>query len=158
MKLPGELRALRELFQSCDPVPARVVDTAYAAVSRAREWSGSAALELVSDSADAPVPAAVRAGEHRVESRSLTFVVPGQVVELDLVPVVPGTLRAKGVVISRTGHPPAGELVVRHVDGESAGELDEHGAFRVEDIPNGPVSPVLRTGGSQAAVADWLVC
>lgn len=157
MRFPGELRALRELFQSCDPAPPRIVGAAYAAVSRAREWTGSGVLELVSDSADDPARTAVRAGEP-VEARSLTFVVPGRVVELDLVPVVPGMLCASGVVISRAGQPPAGELVVRHVDGQSAGELDEHGTFRVDDIPSGPVSPVLRTGGSEAAVADWLVC
>ena len=159
MRLPGELRALRELFLAGDPAPSRVVDAAYGAVARAREWSSdSAALELVCDSADGPVSAPVRAGRRVPESRSLSFAMPGRVVEVDFVPTVPGTLRATGMVISRTGRPPTGELVVRHGDGHSVGELDGHGAFRVDDIPSGPVSPVLRTGGVVAAVADWLVC
>lgn len=158
MKLPGELRALRELFLAGDPAPSRIVDAAYSAVARAREWSGSAAMELVCDSADGPVAAPVRAGERAPASRSLSFAVPGRIVEVDFVPAVPGTLRATGMVISRTGQPPSGELVVRHGAGHSVGELDEHGAFRVDGIPSGPVSPVLRTGGAVTAVADWLVC
>lgn len=158
MRIPSELRALRELFLAGDPAPSRVVDDAYAAVARAREWSASAPLELVCDSADGPVSAPVRAGERAPAARSLSFAMPGRIVEVDFVPTVPGTLRATGMVISRTGQPPTGELVVRHGTGHSAGELDEHGAFRVDDIPSGPVSPVLRTGGAVTAAADWLVC
>lgn len=157
-RIPTELRALRELFHACDPAPERVVNAAYTASARVREWCGSGVLELVSDSADAPVPSRVRGPRDAPEPRVLTFMTPGRVIEMDLVPALPGLLRATGMVISKAGHAAAGELVVRHPEGELVGALDEHGTFRVEDIPSGPLSLVFRTARSEPVIADWLVC
>ncbi|RCW46946.1 hypothetical protein DFQ14_101286 [Halopolyspora algeriensis] len=116
-------------------------------------------LELVSDSAQAPASGALRCRPAGRETRELTFVLPGRLVELDLVSTVPGMFRACGMVISRAGQTvPTGEVVLRHPEGQCVGELDSHGGFRVEDVPAGPLSVVLRTARSGCAVADWLVC
>ncbi|WP_433870433.1 hypothetical protein [Saccharopolyspora sp. CA-218241] len=151
---PEELRALREIFQSCDPVPQRAVDAAYAAV-RFRSGTSTSALELVADSVDEPAP--VRSWGPA--SRVLTFLMPGRIVELELVPTVPGLYRVSGLVINRAGQSrPGGRLAVRHPAGERAAELDEHGAFAVPDVPRGPISVVFQAPRSAPAIADWLVC
>ncbi|GAA0505594.1 hypothetical protein GCM10011581_32360 [Saccharopolyspora subtropica] len=152
--LPTELRNLRALFQSFDPVPPHLAESAYAAVGR-RSPAGSAALELVGDSAESL--ARVRAPGP--EPRVLTFAMPGRVLELDLVPTVEGWYRASGMVLNRAGQaPPEGDVVLRHPAGECVGPLDEHGAFQVVDVPRGPLSVVFRPVRSAPAIADWLVC
>lgn len=156
-RIPVELRALRDLFHRCDPTPDHMVHAAYAAAARVREWGGGVALELVGDSAEAPVP--TRAGAQRSESRVLTFLMPGRVLEIDLVPTVDGMFRASGMVISRAGQGiPEGEVVLRYPDGQQSGQLDKHGGFTVHDVPSGPLSMVFRPASAPAAVADWLVC
>ncbi|MEV5541110.1 hypothetical protein AB0L13_30140 [Saccharopolyspora shandongensis] len=153
--MPSELRRLREIFQSCDPVPERALAGAYSAMARRSPHLDRVALELVGDSAESS--ARVRSG--RPEPRVLTFAMPGRVLEIDLVPTVAGQYRASGMVLNRAGHAaPAGEVVLRHPAGECAGPLDEHGAFRVPDVPRGPISVVFRPLRSAPAVADWLVC
>ncbi|MCA1283492.1 hypothetical protein [Saccharopolyspora sp. 7B] len=159
-RMPAELRVLRDLFELRDPAPVRVRDAAYAAAGLARARSGAAALELVGDSADAA--AAVRSGgaaPDPAEPRVLTFLMPGRIVELDLVPTVPGLFRAAGMVISRSGQGrPEGDVLFRHPGGQCVAELDVAGAFRVTDVPTGPLGLVFRPVGAAPAVADWLVC
>lgn len=157
--MPAELRALRELFQTCDPVPEHALDAAYAAGRLVASGNAPATgeLELVSDSADSP--ALVRVGAAGRDTRVLTYVMPGRVLELDLVPTVPGMLRASGIVISRAGQKvPTGAVALRHPDGQRSGALDGHGAFRVDDVPAGPLSVSLLPNGSTPVIADWLVC
>jgi hypothetical protein len=157
-RIPPELQALRDLFHIHDPAPDRMLAAGYAAADLAREWRGSGALELVGDSADVPAPAKVRAG-HRPESRVLTFAMPGRIIEMDLVPTTPGMLSASGMVISRAGQGvPAGDVALRHPGGHRQGGLDEHGGFRVDDVPAGPLSVVFRPTRSTPVVADWFVC
>ncbi|GAA4853315.1 hypothetical protein [Saccharopolyspora rosea] len=154
--LPSELHGLRDLFQNCDPVPEHVLDAAYSAVGRRWDVSDQAVLELVGDSAEATTTVRSAAGP---EPRVLTFLMPGRILEMDLVPTVQGMCRASGMVVNRAGHtPPTGDVVLRHSAGHSAGELDAHGAFRVEDVPRGPLSVVYRPLRSAPAIADWLVC
>jgi hypothetical protein len=154
--MPAELRRLRELFQSCDPVPEHALAGAYAAMARRSSHQDPVVLKLVGDSAESL--ASVRSSA-RPEPRVLTFAMPGRVLEIDLVPTVAGHYRASGIVLNRAGQaPPAGEVVLRHPAGECAGSLDEHGAFRVADVPRGPLSVVFRPDRSSPAVADWLVC
>ncbi|MEU6127575.1 hypothetical protein ABZ805_00240 [Saccharopolyspora sp. NPDC047091] len=159
-RMPAELRVLRDLFELRDPAPGRVRDAGYAAAGLARSRSGAASLELVGDSADAA--AAVRSGSataEPAEPRVLTFLMPGRIVELDLVQTVPGLFRAAGLVISRAGQRrPAGDVLFRHAGGECVAELDEAGAFRVADVPAGPLGVVFRSAGAAPAVADWLIC
>lgn len=159
----AELRALRELFQTCDAVPNGAVTAAYAAGQQAGHCVSGArtatALELVGDSADDPDPARVRAWRTPRESRVLTFMIPGRIVEMDLTTTTPGLVRASGIVISRSGQAtPQGELVLRHPDGVCSGALDQHGAFHVDDVPRGPVCVAFRPDRSAPAIADWLVC
>lgn len=152
-----ELAALRDFFRTHDPVPGSMVAAAYRAPHLAREWRKAATLELIGDSADAPVPAKTRSGH--AQPRVLTFAMPGRIIEMDLTPTTPGALRACGMVISRAGQGvPSGDIAVRHPDGMCAGELDEHGAFHVEEIPSGPLSVVFRPDHAMPAVADWFVC
>jgi hypothetical protein len=155
--ISSELAALRDLFHTCDPVPGSMVAAAYRAPGIARGWQGAGALELIGDSADAPPSAKTRSG--RIEPRVLTFATPGRIIEMDLTSTTPGALRACGMVISRAGQGvPCGDVVVRHPDGVCSGPLDEHGAFRVEEIPSGPLSVVFRPYRATPAVADWFVC
>lgn len=160
-RMPPELLALRELFRTCDPAPEHVVAGAYGAPELVRNSSDpdAATLELVGDSADAPASEALRSWSAGRETRALTFALPGRIVELDLVSTVPGVFRACGMVISRAGRTvPTGEVALRHPAGQCVGELDAHGGFRVEDVPAGPLSVMLRTTRSGCAVADWLIC
>ncbi|MGW0891802.1 hypothetical protein [Saccharopolyspora sp. NPDC002578] len=159
-RMPAELRVLRDLFQLCDPPPGQVRTAAYAAAGLARGRADAAALELVGDSADAPAPVRSSAsGPGDPEPRVLTFLMPGRIVELDLVPMVQGLFRASGMVISRSGQGrPEGDVLLRHPGGECVAELDEFGAFRATDVPAGPLGVVFRQVGSTPAVADWLVC
>jgi hypothetical protein len=155
-RIPSEFRRLREIFQTCDPVPEQAVAAAYAAMERKWDRREAGVLELVGDSAEAP--ARVRSGGGPTP-RVLTFMMPGRVLEMDLVPTIEGMYRASGMVMNRAGHtPPAGEVVLRHSAGECRGALDEHGAFRVADVPRGPLSVVFRPVRSAPAIADWLVC
>ncbi|MGP4015142.1 hypothetical protein [Saccharopolyspora sp. 5N708] len=155
-RMPAELRRLRELFQSCDPIPEHALTGAYAAVRQRSADRDSEVLKLVGDSAESM--ASVRASG-RPEPRVLTFAMPGRVLEMDLIPTVGGQYRASGMVLNRAGQaPPVGEVVLRHPGGECSGSLDEHGAFRVADVPRGPLSVVFRPVRSAPAVADWLVC
>lgn len=154
-RVPSELRLLGDLFQACDPMPGHLLGAAYAAAGT-RKWRGAASLELVGDSAEAPV--ATRASA-RTESRVLTFLMPGRVLEVDLTPMVTGVFRASGMVISRAGQGvPSGELVVRHPAGQQSARLDKHGAFTVHDVPSGPLSLAFQPTGAAPAVADWFVC
>ncbi|MBB5154594.1 hypothetical protein [Saccharopolyspora phatthalungensis] len=153
---PAELQRLRELFQSCDPIPEHAVVGAYGALVRRSPHQDPVVLKLVGDSADSP--ARVRSSG-RPEPRVLTFAMPGRVLEIDLIPTVGGQYRASGIVLNRAGQAtPTGEVVLRHTAGECVGCLDEHGAFRVADVPRGPLSVVFRPVRSAPAVADWLVC
>ncbi|QUH05337.1 hypothetical protein HUO13_35220 [Saccharopolyspora erythraea] len=153
---PAELRVLRDLFETCDPAPQRLVEAAYAAASRKWSGGGSTALRLVGDSADAPARTR-RAG--MCDARVLTFAMPGRMLEMDLIPTTEGLFRAVGLVLGRPGHSaPAGDVVLRHATGESVGALDERGGFAVDDVPRGPLSVVFRQERSTPAVADWLVC
>ncbi|GAB3293779.1 hypothetical protein [Parasphingorhabdus pacifica] len=153
-RTPSELRVLRDLFQVCDPTPDHLLGAAYAA--HARGWSGAVPLALVGDSTDTSVATRARA---TTESRVLTFTMPGRILEVDLVPTVPGVFRAAGMVISRAGQgAPSGEVVLRTPGGQQSERLDRHGAFTVDDVPSGPLSMVFQPTGAQPAVADWFVC
>lgn len=152
-----ELAVLRELFRTCDPAPDSMVSAAYRAPRLAHTWRDAGILELIGDSADAPRPAKMRSGQS--QPRVLTFAMPGRIIEMDLTATTPGALRASGMVISRAGQGvPGGDVVVRHPDGVCLGALDEHGAFRVEEIPSGPLSVVFQPDRAMPAVADWFVC
>ena len=153
----SDLRALRAWFDEHDPAPPHLARAAYAALDVAGVFGDGPALELVSDSAELTVP--TRTAARAAEPRVLTFLMPGRLVEVDLVPTVPGCYRARGVVMCRAGdHVPAGRVALRHPAGECVATLDMHGAFAVEDVPRGPLSLVFRSEGSPPAVADWLVC
>ncbi|MFC7341550.1 hypothetical protein [Saccharopolyspora griseoalba] len=153
-RTPAEIRSLRELFTTEDPVPESVLTASYAAIARRARERESGSLSLVGDSAEEPV--GVRSG---ARPRVLTFAMPGRVLELDLVPMTCGLYRVSGMVLSRAGHaPPSGEVVLRRPDGEHRGVLDEQGAFEVPDVPRGPVSVVYRPERAEPAFADWLVC
>lgn len=157
MATSPELTALRDFFRTHDPLPGSVVAAAYRAPQLVRQWRGAGTLELIGDSTDVPVPARTRSW--RAEPRVLTFAMPGRVIEMDLTPTTPGAFRASGMVISRAGQGvPTAEIAVRHPNGVCLGELDEYGAFRVEDIPGGPLSVVFRPHRTTPAVADWFVC
>ncbi len=157
--VPDELRVLRTVFQLCDPVPECALDAAYAA-ARFVSSEGSPAtevLELVADSADTPGPALTRGADRT--SRVLTYALPGRVLEMDLIPTVPGMLTARGIVLDRAGsHGLGASVTLRHPDGDHTGVLDRHAAFRIDDVPAGPLSVMLRPTGSTPLVADWLVC
>ncbi|RKT84882.1 hypothetical protein SAMN05421805_10174 [Saccharopolyspora antimicrobica] len=154
--LPSELRELRELFRCSDPVPERALAGAYAAMSRRMAYQDADSLRLIGDSAESS--AKVRS-IGPAEPRVLTFAMPGRVLELDLAPVAEDRYQVSGLVLNRAGGtPPTGDVVLRHRSGECAGALDEHGAFRVLDVPRGPLSVVFRPLRSAPAVADWLVC
>ena len=154
-RVPSELSLLHDLFQACDPTPDHLLGAAYAA-AHTRSWRGAVSLELVGDSAEAPV--ATRAGA-RTEPRVLTFLMPGRVLEVDLTPTVMGVFRASGMVISRAGQGvPSGEIVLRHPTGQQSERLDKHGAFTVHDVPSGPLSLAFQPAGAAPAVADWFVC
>ncbi|QGK71695.1 hypothetical protein GIY23_21170 [Allosaccharopolyspora coralli] len=153
----AELRALRAWFEQTDPAPPHRAQAAYAALDVAARPAGAGALELVGDSAEERVP--TRTAARAAESRVLTFLMPGRLVELDLVPTLPGSYRASGVVVSRAGQGvTSGDVALRHPGGERAAVLDPYGAFAVEDVPRGPISVVLRPAGAEPAVAEWLVC
>jgi hypothetical protein len=155
--IPPELRALRKFFHAHDPVPERVVTAGYAAAELARECDGTGTLELVSDSAETPTK--VRSSSGSSPTRVLTFAMPGRILEMDLVPTTPGMFRATGMVISRAGQGiPTGDVAVRHPFGQCTGGLDQHGGFRVEDVPSGPMSVVFRPTRATPAIADWFVC
>lgn len=154
--ISAELATLRDLFHTYDPAPGSVVTAAYRASRIARTRPVASTLELIGDSADAPT-AKTRSGG--IQPRALTFATPGRIIEMDLTPTTPGTLRASGMVISRAGQGvPCGDVVVRHPDGVCSGALDEHGTFRVDEIPSGPLSVVFRPDRATPAVADWFVC
>lgn len=155
---PFEMQVLRKIFSLGDPPPEHLRDAAYSVPNRTAAWTGAAALELISDSAEAAEPA-VRGADEDERARVLTFVTPGRIIEMDLLPHVPGQVRASGMVLSKAGSTAStGQLVLRHPAGERVGELDEHGAFRIDGVPRGPLSVAFRTGGSEPAVADWFVC
>jgi hypothetical protein len=155
--MPPELAALRDFFHTYDPAPGSVVTAAYQAADVAGYCPAADALELIGDSGDAPAPGKTRSG--RPESRVLTFAIPGRIIEMDLGFTTPGTLRATGMVISRAGQGvPKGVVALRHPFGLCTGELDGHGAFRVEEIPSGPLSVVYQPHRGVPVVADWLVC
>ncbi|GAA4621029.1 hypothetical protein [Saccharopolyspora hordei] len=154
--MPHELRRLRALFQSCDPVPERALAGAYAAMSRRAGYRDAVALHLIGDSAES---SAVVRSLGAPEPRVFTFAMPGRVLELDLAPVEDDRYRVSGMVLNRSGGtPPRGDVVLRHRSGESASELDEHGAFHGAEVPRGPLSVVFRPLRSAPAVADWVVC
>ncbi|MER7013231.1 hypothetical protein ABT324_17575 [Saccharopolyspora sp. NPDC000359] len=154
--MPGELRRLRDLFQSCDPVPERALAGAYAAMSRRADYQDPVPLQLIGDSAESL--AKVRS-LGPPEPRVLTFAMPGRVLELDLAPVAEDRYRVSGMVLNRAGGaPPSGDVVLRHRAGECASVLDDHGAFGAADVPRGPLSVVFWPLRSAPAVADWLVC
>ena len=158
-RMPPELRVLRDLFHLSDPVPGHVRSAGYAAAGLARGRSGAGTLELVGDSADAPAPVRAAGAPAVAEPRVLTFLMPGRIVELDLVPQVEGLFQASGMVVSRAGQGrPQGEVVLRHPEGQCVAELDSFGAFRTSDVPAGPLGLVLRPAGAAPAVADWLIC
>lgn len=153
-RMPAEVRRLRELFTSEDPVPENVWTASYAAVAMRSGARSTVPLQLVGDSAEEPV--GTRSG---ARPRVLTFAMPGRVLELDLVPMTCGLYRVSGMVLARSGDvPPAGEIVLRRPDREYRGVLDEHGAFEVSDVPRGPISVVFRPERAEPAIADWLVC
>ncbi len=157
--LPPELLHLRELFRRRDPAPVHAVNAAYAAANLVHRNgdTGPQSLRLIGDSAEAPDPVGVRAG--RGDSRTLTFAVPGRLLEVDLVPTTPERYRARGVVVSRAGQaPPSGLVTVRHPEGQVSGEIGPSGGFTAEDIPAGPVSVLLHTARGVRAASDWLVC
>jgi hypothetical protein len=156
-KVPWELSGLRRLFDSRDPVPDSVVLAALAAPNTVRGWSGAEQLELVDDSAEAPVSANVRSWPGK--SRVLTFAAGTRVIEMDLASTAPGLMRASGMVLNRNDPGvPSGGVVLRHPSGQCGSPLDEHGRFLVDDVPRGPLSVVFRTDRSAPAVADWLIC
>ena len=153
--IPAELRRLREMFQTQDPVPDRVLADSYAAVARRGSGRDRGELKLVGDSADELV--GVRCGGP--QPRVLTFAMPGRVLEMDLVPTAAGLVTVSGLVLNRAGQAtPTGEVVLRHPDGERIGALDGHGAFEVTEVPRGPLSVGFRPERAEAAIADWLVC
>ncbi|RRO13105.1 hypothetical protein EIL87_26025 [Saccharopolyspora rhizosphaerae] len=154
-RIPAELRRLRDLFQTCDPVPDRVLADSYAAVAMRAPARDRGELTLVGDSADERV--GVRTGGQ--QKRVLTFAMPGRVLEMDLAPTARGLVQVSGLVLNRSGQePPTGEVVLRHPAGERSGELDRYGAFQVNDVPRGPLSVAFRPERAEPAIADWLVC
>lgn len=158
-RVPDELLRLRELFRRGDPTPPHAVRAAYAAADVVHRdgTAGVEPLRLIGDSAEAPSPVGVRAGH--VEPRTLTFAIPGRLVEVDLVPTTPERFRARGIIVSRAGRAaPAGMVTLRFPGGTSSGEIDPAGGFSAEDVPEGPVSLVLTTGRGVRAASDWLVC
>lgn len=158
-RVPTELRDLRDLFRRRDPAPAHAVQAAYAAadVVGRDPIAGVEPLRLISDSAEAPHPVPVRAG--RAEPRTLTFAVPGRLIEVDLVPTTPERFRARGIVVSRAGQAaPAGTVTLRSPDGRCSGEIDPGGGFSADDVPAGPISMLLTTARGVRAASDWLVC
>ena len=125
-EIPPELRVLRDLFTTTDPVPSHLVEAGYAAPGLVRDRDDAAVrLELVSDSADMSSSTRLCGQRGRTGSRVLTFMMPGRIVEIDLVRSAARTLRATGIVISRAGQGvPAGLVAVRYPGGQCAGELD----------------------------------
>lgn len=162
---PNEFLDLRDLFQAQDPVPEHVTAAAYAALRVAHEFRelDAGRLELISDSAESPdfTPARSRSGGLLV--RTLTFAVPGGLLGVDFVATAPRLLCATGMVIDTPSAGDvrdffAGSVELRHPKGRLAGELDEHGAFRLDDVPSGPLSVVYRPRGCPPTVSDWMVC
>lgn len=159
--IPPELRALRDFLTASDPMPAAVTQSGYAALAHVQDWKNVRAqqLELVSDSMDTPAATRFVGRTSRPRSRVLTYMMPGRIIEMDLVTTSPGAFQATGIVIDRAGRGVvSGEVVVRFPGGQRCGQLDRHGSFQVDDVPSGPLSVVFRPTEGAPAIAKWLVC
>lgn len=156
-RMPAELRVLGEMFQRGDPVPDRMRDLAYAA-GRRRGIDHGSGLELIGDSAEDLTR--TRSGGAEPDVRVLTYLMPGRIVEVDLVPLREGLFEASGIVLDEVrGGPARGEVLLRTAAEQHAAELDADGRFGTAEVQAGPLSVVFHPAGEQRpAVADWLVC
>lgn len=157
-RMPAELRVLREMFHRGDPLPDRMLDAAYAAAGRRHGFDRHTGLELIGDSAQDP--GRTRSDSAGPDTRVLTYLMPGRIVEVDLVPLHEDVFRASGIVLDHLRDGPAqGEVLLRSADEQHAIGLDEMGRFGTADVTAGPLSVIFHPAGEPApAVADWLVC
>lgn len=146
-RLLGELRGH---FTRSDPVPASVLEAAYAAIEL-RDLDAQLA-QLLRDTAmeDGKELAGVRG---LTATRSLTFALRDErYVEVDV--EAAGERRAlTGYVVPATG----GTVSVEHPAGAALdGIIDDGGRFAVDGVPAGPVRLRISVDGEAAIVTEWL--
>lgn len=142
------LEQLRTALDEAEPVPAPVLAAARASFT----WlTIDAELALLAEDS-ALLTSRVRSAASSVAPRVLTFECSTGVLVIEV--TATGERRRLMGQADRAAH-----LLVRHNDGSTALDTDEHGRFRVEDILAGPVS--LRCTFTDAPhapiVTSWVV-
>lgn len=139
------LAALRSAASRVDPVPPRVLEAAYDALTWRRIDAELAAL--VEDSAEVGAVAGVRGG---ASPRLLTFEADAAGVEVE----VHESADARRVV-GQVVPPRAATIEIRHASGttEPMG-VDELGRF-VAEVPRGPVSVRVLLDDGRAVDTEW---
>jgi hypothetical protein len=133
-----------------DPVPPQVAASAASAFGR-RTAGAVPALECL-DSVLLPTDSRVRAGA--ALPRLIGFECESLAVELQIIDEVDGRLIVGQLLPAR-----AGVVCVRHTNGDTIAEADDHGRFQAEHIPRGPLGLRIdmRVDGRSATVTtDWI--
>ena len=133
-----------------DPVPPQVLAAAAGAFGR-RTAGAVPALEC-HDSVLLPAMTGVRAGA--ALPRLVGFECETLAVELQIIEEDDGR-----VVVGQLLPARAGLVHVRHGQGDTVAEADEHGRFHAEHIPRGPLAvriDVRVDGGSATVTTDWI--
>ena len=133
-----------------DPVPPQVLAAAAGAFGR-RTAGAVPALEC-HDSVLLPAMTGVRAGA--ALPRLIGFECETLAVELQIIDEAEGRVIVGQLLPAR-----AGLVHVRHGQGDTVAEADEHGRFQADHIPRGPLAlriDVRVDGGSATVTTDWI--
>ena len=137
-------------FLPADPVPPQVFASAVSALGR-RTAGAVPALECL-DSALMKTGIGVRAGA--ALPRLIGFECETLSVELQIIDEPEGR-----VVVGQLLPARAGVVHVRHINGDTLAEADDHGRFEADHIPRGPLGlriDVRVDGGSATVTTDWI--
>ncbi|PZF80008.1 carboxypeptidase-like regulatory domain-containing protein [Jiangella anatolica] len=140
------VEALREVIETTDPPPQRLIDAAKASLT----WRTADAelAELIADSATEPV--AIRSATEA--PRLLTFTAGDTVVVLEVTRDA-GAHRIMGQVVAAG----AATVEVRHADGVVSVTTDADGRFRAAPVAAGPISVSCRFDDDRpAVVTSWV--